>query len=81
MTPDRLELVARLMGPYGNFPEYRPAMELVEHARDLQAFVLDLAAHHARPAGPEKTAEHYQLVRRCEALRQQIDPLRKQGRG
>jgi hypothetical protein len=74
MTPERVELVARLMGPYGNFPEYRPAMELVEHVRDLQAFVLDMAAHMDSPPSPDKTAEHYQLRARLKALREQIAP-------
>lgn len=75
MTPDRVELVARLMGPYGNFPEYRPAMELVEHVRDLQAFVLDLAEFMAsRPLLAMEAAEFHRLHRRAEALREQIAP-------
>lgn len=43
---------------------------LVSHVRELQAFIVDLAKHHASPGPtPEKTAEHYQIVHRAKALR------------
>lgn len=47
----------------------RTVSTLAAHARELQAFVLDLATHHAAPGpSPEKIAEHYQLVSRAKAL-------------
>jgi hypothetical protein len=76
MSPSEIDLIERHFGPYSGLPEYGPALRLIEHVRELQRFVGDLAEHYARPGGPEKTAEHYQLVRRCEALRQQFQPVR-----
>lgn len=83
MTAEELDKIERYFGPYAGLPEYAPALRLVEHCRELQRsvaqlqrFVADLAAHHAQPGGPAKTAEHYQLVRRCEVLRQQFEPVR-----
>jgi len=74
MTPERVELVGQLFEPYGNLEGFGPALELVEHVRELQAFVLDMAAHMDSPPSPEKTAEHYQLRARLKALREQITP-------
>lgn len=44
------------------------AVDVLRQAQDLQAFIVDLAEHHARPGSPEKTAEHYQIVYRTKAL-------------
>jgi hypothetical protein len=86
MKAEELERVERYFGPYADQPAFEPAVRLVAHCRELQrsvaelqAFVSDLAAHHAKPGSPAKTAEHYQLVRRCEALRQQFEPVRGRG--
>lgn len=75
MTPDKLELVRQLFEPYGNLPGYGPALELVDHTAELQAFVCDLAAWFAAPESARPVGERHQLHRRCEALRQQIEPL------
>lgn len=76
MKREDVELVRKLFEPYGNLPGYGPALELVEHATELQAFVCDLAAWFAGEIGPAKVAEYRQLHRRCEALRQKIEPPR-----
>lgn len=77
MTPERVELVGRLFEPYGNLEGFGPALELVEHVRELQAFVIELAEYLATPAGPAKVAGYYQMQRRAEALRVKIQPLRQ----
>lgn len=74
MTPERVELVGKLFDPYGNIPQYAPALQLVSHTQALQAFVLDMAAHFDRQPGPEKIAEYYALRARCSALRREICP-------
>lgn len=86
MKAEELEQIERYFGPYTGLADFKPAIRLVAHCRELQrsvaelqAFVSDLAAHHAKPGSPAKTAEHYQLVRRCEALRQQFEPVRGRG--
>jgi hypothetical protein len=76
MTPDRVELVRRLFEPYGNLDGYGPALELVEHAKELQALVLELAEHMASPPGPEKVAGHYQAMRLVFAMQAKITPPR-----
>lgn len=74
MTPERLELVEKLFGPYGNFPEYAPALELIEHAKELQAFVRDLAEG-MTDAGQVRG----ELLRRTFALHAKICPARAAG--
>lgn len=76
MKADEVDMIERYFGPYANLPEYKPAMRLIAHCRELQAFVFDLNEHYARKGGPEKTAEHFQLVQRCKALRAAIGPRR-----
>lgn len=49
---------------------------LLLHVEQLHAFIVQLGAHHAMPMGPVKTAEHFQLIRRAEALRQTFQPLK-----
>ena len=80
MTPERVELVGRLFEPYGNLEGFGPALELVEHVRELQAFVTDLAEYMASPPGTAKVAGYYQMQRRAEALRAKIQPPRQSRR-
>lgn len=49
---------------------------LLLHVERLLAFVEQLGEHYASPMGPAKTAEHYQLVRLAEQLRQEFQPLK-----
>lgn len=52
---------------------------LARHALQLQAFLADLVDHHATPGPtPEKTAAHYQLTARAQALRAHFDPAYKE---
>lgn len=52
---------------------------LARHALELQAYLADLVNHHATPGPtPEKTAEHYQLAARAQALRAHFDPAYKE---
>lgn len=77
MTREQVELVRRFFEPYGNQPGFGPALELVEHVTELQAFVCDLSDYYAAAlSGATNAAEFYQLQRRCEALRQKVEPLK-----
>lgn len=49
---------------------------LLLHVEQLHAFIAQLGEHHAKPMGPAKTAEHFQLIRRAEVLRQTFQPLK-----
>ncbi|MCP1652703.1 hypothetical protein [Pseudomonas nitroreducens] len=49
---------------------------LLLHVEQLHAYIAQLGEHHAKPMGPAKTAEHFQLIRRAEALRQTFQPLK-----
>lgn len=80
MTPERVELVGKLFEPYGNLEGFGPALELVEHVRELQAFVIDLAEYMASAPGPAKIAGYYQMQRRAEVLRAKIQPPRQLAR-
>ena len=77
MTPQALAQVEAYFGPYAAQDEFKPALELIEHTKELRAFVLVLTDYLAMP-GPtaEKTAEHYQMVRRANELRNKIQPIR-----
>ncbi|MCI8212600.1 hypothetical protein AUC61_24005 [Pseudomonas sp. S25] len=52
-----------------------PLKNLLEHTKELRAFVLILTDYHAMP-GPtaEKTAQHYDVVRRAIELRDKMHP-------
>jgi hypothetical protein len=64
---DRLE--AHLLHEQPHCTECQAIRRLVSHTASLQKFVLALADHHKSPGpSPEKTAEHYQLMSRIEAL-------------
>ena len=76
MTPERVEFVGKLFDPCGNIPQFGPALELVAHAQELQALLLELADHFASEPGPAKTASHYQMQRRVFAMQAKIKPYR-----
>lgn len=76
MTPDRVELLRQFFEPYGNLEGYGPALELVEHVRELQAFVLGVAEALATPEVPACHAVN-RLQRQAEALRVKITPPRR----
>ena len=77
MTPQALEQVEAYFGPYAGQDEFKPALELIEHTKELRAFVLVLTDYLAMPGPtPEKTAEHYQIVRLANELRNKIRPVR-----
>lgn len=77
MTPQALEQVEAYFGPYKGLDDYKPAMELIEHTKELRAFVLVLTDYLAMPGPtPEKIAEHYQMVRRANELRNKIQPIK-----
>lgn len=62
-------LEAHLLQEQPRCTECQAIRRLVSHTTDLQAFVRDLADHHASPGpSPEKTAGHYQLMSRIKAL-------------
>lgn len=75
MTPERVELVGKLFEPYGNLEGYGPALELVEHVRELQAFVLAVSEALAAPGYPAVHAVA-RMQRQAEALRAKIQPPR-----
>lgn len=77
MTPQALQKVEDYFGPYTGQDDFKPALELIEHTKELRAFVLVLTDYLAMP-GPtaEKTAEHYQIVRRANEMRNKISPPR-----
>lgn len=77
MTHEQLAKVENYFGPYKQQAEFKPAMELIEHTKELRAFVLVLTDYLAMP-GPtaEKTAEHYQVVRKANELRNKIQPVK-----
>lgn len=77
MTPQALEQVEAYFGPYAAQDEFKPALKLIEHTKELRAFVLVLTDYLAMP-GPtaEKTAEYYQMVARANQLRNKIQPIR-----
>lgn len=77
MTNEQLARVENYFGPYQHQDEFKPAMALIEHTKELRAFVLVLTDYLAMP-GPtaEKTAEHYQVVRRANELRNKIQPVK-----
>lgn len=79
MTPERVELVGRLFEPYGNLEGYGPALELVEHVRELQAFVLAVSEGLADPGVPAGHAVN-RMQRQAEALRAKIQPRRQSRR-
>lgn len=76
MTPERVELVGKLFEPYGNLEGYGPALELVEHVRELQAFVLAVSEVLAAPGYPAVHAAA-RMQRQAEALRAKIQPPRQ----
>lgn len=51
MTPEALAKVEAYFGPYTGQAEFKPALELIEHTKELRAFVLVVANFHAMP-GP-----------------------------
>lgn len=77
MTPEAMAKVEAYFGPYAGQDDFKPALELIEHTKELRAFVLILTDYLAMP-GPtaEKTAEHYQMVARANQLRNKIQPVR-----
>lgn len=79
MTPERVELVGKLFEPYGNLEGYGPALELVEHVRELQAFVLAVSEVLAAPGYPAVHAVA-RMQRQAEALRAKIQPPRQSRR-
>lgn len=70
MRSDEIErLEAHLLQEQPRCTECQAIRRLVSHTTRLQTFVLALADHHKSPGpSPEKTAEHYQLMSRIEAL-------------
>jgi hypothetical protein len=76
MKREDVERVRKLFDPYGNQPGFGPALDLVEHVTQLQAFVCDLAAWFAAPESARPVGERHRLHRRCEALRLKIEPPR-----
>lgn len=80
MTREQVELVRQLFEPYGNLPGYGPALDLVAHAAELQAFVLDVAEGLDSPRVPA-CHEVNRLLRQAKALRAKIDPIKGQRRG
>lgn len=76
MTNEQLAQVEDYFGPYKHQAEFKPVIELIEHTKELRAFVLVLTDYLAMP-GPtaEKTAEHYQVVRKANELRNKIQPV------
>jgi hypothetical protein len=80
MTREQVELVRRFFEPYGNQPGFGPALELVEHVTELQAFICELSDYYAAClVGATNAAQFHAMQRRCEALRQQIEPLKGEG--
>jgi len=77
MTPQAMEKVEAYFGPYAGQEEFKPAMDLIEHTKELRAFVLVLTDYLAMP-GPtaEKTAEHYHVVRLANEMRNKIHPAK-----
>lgn len=77
MTPEAMAKVEAYFGPYAGQDDFKPALELIEHTKELRAFVLVLTDYLAMP-GPtaEKTAEHYQMVALANQLRNKIHPIR-----
>lgn len=77
MTPEAMAKVEAYFGPYAGQDDFKPALELIEHTKELRAFVLVLTDYLAMP-GPtaEKTAEHYQMVALANQLRNKIQPVR-----
>jgi hypothetical protein len=77
MTPEAMAKVEAYFGPYAGQADFKPALELIEHTKELRAFVLVLTDYLAMP-GPtaEKTAEHYQIVALANQLRNKIHPVR-----
>jgi dihydrodipicolinate synthase/N-acetylneuraminate lyase len=77
MTPQALQKVEDYFGPYAGQEDFKPALELIEHTKELRAFVLVLTDYLAMPGPtPEKIAEHYQMVRRANELRNKIQPVK-----
>jgi len=77
MTPQAMQKVEDYFGPYKGQEEFKPAIELIEHTKELRAFVLALTDYLAMPGPtPEKIAEHYQMVRRANELRNKIQPIK-----
>lgn len=77
MTPEALQKVEDYLGPYTGQDDFKPALELIEHTKELRAFVLVLTDYLAMPGPtPEKIAEHYQMVRRANELRNKIQPVK-----
>lgn len=75
MTREQLEQVRRFFEPYGNQPGFAPALELVAHATELQAFVMDAAEGLASPGVP-LGHEVNRLLRQATVLRAKIEPPR-----
>ena len=77
MTPEALAKVEAYFGPYTGQAEFKPALELIEHTKELRAFVLVVTNFHAMPGPtPEKTAEYFQVVARALELRNKIQPAK-----
>lgn len=77
MTHADLKKIEDYFGPYSGQDTFKPAMDLIEHTKELRAFVLVLTDYLAMPGPtPEKIAEHYQMVRRANELRNKIQPVK-----
>lgn len=73
MTPEALAKVEAYFGPYAGQEEFKPALELIEHTKELRAFVLVVSSYHAMPGPtPEKTAEYFHVVARAKELQNKI---------
>lgn len=73
MTREQVELVRRFFEPYGNQPGFGPALELVEHVAELQAFVLSVSEGLADPGVPVGHAVN-RMQREAAALLVKIVP-------
>ena len=80
MTREQLEQVRRFFEPYGNQPGFAPALELVAHAAELQAFVMEVAEGLASPGVPA-CHEVNRLLRQATALRAKIEPMKGRRHG
>lgn len=72
-TPNYVDDFAQRMGLHVDRPDYQAAMDLINHARELHAFILDLTDHLVAEPSPEHTAERAKILKRAYALREQIE--------
>ena len=77
MTPEALAKVEAYFGPHTGQAEFKPALELIEHTKELRASVLVVANYHAMPGPtPEKTAEYIQEDASALELRNKIQSIK-----